>query len=350
MKRDTGSGYFTRKLKKEAAARVKALRAAVGEARRTGALAVRAAMGDCRAAKERAKGRVKAAKQELNEAREQRRQAKTSCAVGVAEGRSRRAQLLAQAAYERDLELNAQARDRARAKALRAGRDDAQRRDPNAGRRRAAEKRSEAVDFAVQNVPDELLDLWKVEGPRFKGNPHQRVERFLEWVEENPDARYELAAKNSARLDRELERELERMHRENAEASAEPEPATSVEKKSARRRKADRAAEARQQKDAARAAAAEEERARVEAEQRAVEAELERLRAEAERKKPAALRTIALFSAQRGTAAPEALLTLTSPKGPGTKKTRVEMTDDEREAWDRAAPGRHPQMFQALPF
>lgn len=49
------------------------------------------------------------------------------------------------------------------------------------------EKRKENDDFTEQNIPEELVMLWRKKKDQFKGTPHQRYEKFMEWVEENPE-------------------------------------------------------------------------------------------------------------------------------------------------------------------
>lgn len=60
------------------------------------------------------------------------------------------------------------------------------RRVRTAAQKKAAERRSEYWDFEGQNIPAELLPLWKKYGKqdRFKQTPKAaRWERFLEWAE-----------------------------------------------------------------------------------------------------------------------------------------------------------------------
>jgi hypothetical protein len=60
---------------------------------------------------------------------------------------------------------------------------------------RGATRRREREDFAEQNIPEELVPLWRRERSRFRGSPHERSEAFLEWSEtdEGQGAALELA-------------------------------------------------------------------------------------------------------------------------------------------------------------
>ena len=51
---------------------------------------------------------------------------------------------------------------------------------------RGHETRQEAEHMAAVNVPEEYLALWAKVKQSIKGNPHQRYERFMHYVEEHP--------------------------------------------------------------------------------------------------------------------------------------------------------------------
>jgi hypothetical protein len=51
---------------------------------------------------------------------------------------------------------------------------------------RGHETRAEREHGVLVNVPDELVPLWQKTKAMFKGTPHQRWERFMEYVEAHP--------------------------------------------------------------------------------------------------------------------------------------------------------------------
>jgi hypothetical protein len=59
---------------------------------------------------------------------------------------------------------------------------------------RGADTRRERDELAEQNIPSELVPLWRRERGRFRGSPHERSEAFLEWAEtdEGENAQNEL--------------------------------------------------------------------------------------------------------------------------------------------------------------
>lgn len=85
-------------------------------------------------------------------------------------------------------------------------------------RQRAWERRKEQDERARYNIPPEYQRAWDRLKSRFKGNPDQRAERFMEYMEENPTERDEIlqegADKDIARMVREQKREYQRMERE----------------------------------------------------------------------------------------------------------------------------------------
>ena len=95
------------------------------------------------------------------------------------------------------------------------------------GRRKGAlkgwERRRESDDdFVAQNLDPWELALWDREkqNPRFRsGTPHQRLERFRDWMHDNPSA---VGAANRADVDAKLEREIRKESRRT-----EPRPTSS---------------------------------------------------------------------------------------------------------------------------
>ena len=64
---------------------------------------------------------------------------------------------------------------------------------------RGADTRRERDELAEQNIPEELVPLWRRERSRFRGTPHERSEAFLEWAEtdEGQGAVFELLQERS---------------------------------------------------------------------------------------------------------------------------------------------------------
>ena len=64
---------------------------------------------------------------------------------------------------------------------------------------RGADTRRERDDFAEQNIPEELVPLWRRERSRLRGTPDERSEAFLEWAEtdEGQGASFELVQERS---------------------------------------------------------------------------------------------------------------------------------------------------------
>lgn len=76
----------------------------------------------------------------------------------------------------------------------------------DASRRRAhdasSDRRRERDEFAAQNIPSDLLPLWRQERSRFRGTPHERSEAFLEWAETDEGERARLALLEELSADR----------------------------------------------------------------------------------------------------------------------------------------------------
>lgn len=67
---------------------------------------------------------------------------------------------------------------------------------------RGWERRRERDEFAAQNLDPEHLPLWRRIGGQFKGTPHERFERFVEYTEEHPE---EVAGAQQEEADAKLE-------------------------------------------------------------------------------------------------------------------------------------------------
>lgn len=79
------------------------------------------------------------------------------------------------------------------------------------GRTTRAERRQEADEEVERNLPPELVAVWRSVKGSIRGSDRiSRTEKFLQWVEENPDAvhavLYEAAERDVARLVAEHER------------------------------------------------------------------------------------------------------------------------------------------------
>lgn len=73
------------------------------------------------------------------------------------------------------------------------------------GRSTAAERRQEADEDVERNLPPELVAVWRSVKSTIRGSDRiSRTEKFLQWVEENPDAvhavLYEAAERDVAKL------------------------------------------------------------------------------------------------------------------------------------------------------
>jgi hypothetical protein len=79
------------------------------------------------------------------------------------------------------------------------------------GTGRGWETRRENDEFVEQNIPEELLLLWRKVKGQFKGDPHSRYEAFMEWVEENPDANAQIQMEHA---EKKLRKDLREMKRE----------------------------------------------------------------------------------------------------------------------------------------
>lgn len=196
--------YGTRKVKQEARNRLRELNDRVKDARRAGMEILAAALGDCRAKRSRAMASVGEAKATLKSAREGLREARSSCELGNVAARRERKERLEQAKTERNRELAEQRRDRITAKWQRKKAVEERARRPRG--QRAGERLTEANDQIENDIAPDLIPLWRRLRRNFKGTPHQRVERFHEYLEENPEA-LERLHENQMGADREFERE-----------------------------------------------------------------------------------------------------------------------------------------------
>lgn len=90
---------------------------------------------------------------------------------------------------------------------------------------RGWEKRREQDERARNNIPPEYQGAWDKLKRKFRGNPDQRAERFMEYMEENPSERDEVlqekADKDVARMVREQKREFQRAERERKQRERE---------------------------------------------------------------------------------------------------------------------------------
>jgi len=190
------------------------LRLELGAAKERRKRLVREARAMCRTGRQLLKAKLKAKREALKlEAATARKAERAACRARKAVARSSGARSVAAVKSAILAERRLQKTQR-----LQAG---------EVKRRTATEARQESDEAVLRDIPAELEAVWRAHRARFRGNAHQRAERFLEWAEENPG---EVVALQQADADREIARLIRehnamtkksRMRKTKAEIAAE---------------------------------------------------------------------------------------------------------------------------------
>lgn len=144
---------------------------------------------------------------ELDRAREQTKRIRGKVTEASAGRRTR----IRQRAHERIDRANARIAELRATKAWLAGKD------PKRGHGRVWEQ-NEEVEAEVRHLDPMLVPLWRANRGLFKGTPHERFERFLEWADEQGEAEVWTAIEKTLPTDRQLARDYEAWAEEQSAA------------------------------------------------------------------------------------------------------------------------------------
>lgn len=196
--------------------RLRDMRAAIRTARLERRDAVRAIVVACRAARvqlrERARELRRQALAELRQAqRIERKAQREACSVRAAKTRAEHGEQLTARQRVYQAEQNRIAAERAFAK---------HERKRGQSRATARERAQEADEDVERNLPSDLVDVWHAVKRTIRATPHKsRTEGFLEWVEQTPEAVWEIRERVAERKLAQLIREEHELHRASRKAS-----------------------------------------------------------------------------------------------------------------------------------
>jgi hypothetical protein len=187
------------------------LRAAVGAARKSRKLALARIADLCASLRGDLRRRARELRAEAAEHRasaraleQERAELGASCSARKVAERERQAATVERARSELAEHREEQRRERVRATFGRPARSVGR----STAAKRSAERRSESAEEVAANIPPELVPLWERVARSIHAGPRMsRTEAFLRFVEENPDAQWELAEQQAADELRRLERE-----------------------------------------------------------------------------------------------------------------------------------------------
>lgn len=149
-------------------------------------------------------------KGELDRAREQTQRIRGKVTAASAGRRER----IRQRAHERIDRANARIAE------LRATKAWAKGKAPARGSvRRTLGEQNEAVESDIRAIDPMLVPLWRANRRLFKGTPHERYERFLEWADEQGESAVWEAVEKTLPTDRQLAADYEAWAREQGEVA-----------------------------------------------------------------------------------------------------------------------------------